>query len=68
MLLGLLLPPQLMLPFPKISRICQCLSKRCGNRSVRPRLGKWHPSLFVISAPERSMCDVLCDGNTVSFV
>ena len=64
MLLGLLLPPQLMLPFPKIYRICQWLS----DQSVRPRLGKWHPSSFVIGAPERSMCGVLCDGSTVSFV
>ena len=58
----------LMLPFPKISRICPCLSKRCGDQSVRLRLGKWHPSSFVISAPERSMCGVLCDGSMMSFV
>ena len=65
MLLGLHLPPQLMLPFPKISRICQGLSKRCGDQSVCVRLGKWHPSSFVISAPERSTGGVLCDGNIV---
>ena len=61
------LPPQLMLPFPKISRIC--LSKRCGDQSVRLRLGKWHPSSFVISAcsreinvwcPLRRQHDVFC--------